>query len=114
MFKNKYLTQLQIIQAQIKNCKASIAKLKAPTTSYPLAHQLSAYLMRIMDGTADVEKVMQSTHLSKNKDAFNYLEELGTYFVNIAKYKKEQQLYEEELNSLKRRERELKEILGIE
>ena len=114
MFKNKYLTQLQVVQAQIKNCNASIAKLRAPTTNYPMAHQLSSHLAAIMNGSENIESVMQSTHLAKNQDAFDYLEELGNYFINIAKYQKEKYLYEEELKNLKCRERELKEILGIE
>lgn len=116
MFKNKHLKQLQEIQAQIKNCKASIAKLDPPVPNssnmgYDLYHWLSALFFQ---NKPDVYQLYQREFTGFNDAKSDYLRELGKYFMNIADYYQEMKRYETELAQLQIKERSLKDKLGIE
>lgn len=109
MFKNKYLKQLQEVQAQIRSCTSNIAKVKMPTVNHHTAKGIMEHLQLAMEGA-----IGSDVFLKRNYYALSYLEELGNYFISIAKYERERQVYEEELNQLCKEERRLKEMLGID
>lgn len=114
MFKNKYLKQLQDVQAQIKNCKASIAKLNPPEPdSRKIENEILRWLERLMYGCRpDLAQLFSFSGFKG--ETCDYLRELGEYFINIADYYLEMKRYETELAQLQIKERSLKEKLGID
>jgi prefoldin subunit 5 len=116
VFKNKYLKQLQGVQAQIKNCKASIAKLNPPKPdSHKIENEILCLLEKLMYGChTDLAQLFEVRFSRLKGETCDYLRELGEYFINIADYDQEMKRYETELAQLQKEERRLKEKLGIE
>lgn len=116
MFKNKYLKQLQNIQAQIKKCKASIAELNPPQPdsreiSRNLYHWLSSLFYK---NDLGAELLYDEKYIKFDGPACDYLHKLGEYFMNTADYYNARMKYDAELNSLRQKECLLKEKLGID
>ena len=109
MFKRKYLKQLHDVQTRIRNCTATLAKLKMPTNRYNEAKEITKALQLAMGWFVDFDMF-----LKRNNYELNYLEELGNYFINISKYSREKFACNSELYQLREEERCLKEKLGID
>ena len=106
---NKLLKQLQDVQLKIRQHNEMLKGHKVPTTKFRMSKDMAETLEMLMNGEIDINAFVQY-----NKVDFNYLEELGTYFVNIAKYQEDTEKYQEELHQLKVYERNLKNALGID
>lgn len=116
MFKNKYLKQLQDIQAQIKNCKANLAELKMPEPSFYIktGHLYEFFCQLSVGITPNVHAFLTTMHNEDAERFCKYLDSLGEYFLNISDYYAKEEVYQSELSKLKSKERNLKEKLGIE
>jgi hypothetical protein len=112
MFKNKYLKQLQDVQARIKNCKASIAKLDPPKPGMrKIESNVYYYLEALVRGWyPNIEMI----HPQYTDDTYDYLYQLGEYLMNIADYEIKQNQYNQELGQLQIEEGCLKRKLGID
>lgn len=106
---NNLLKKLQDVQYKIRQCNEILKEHKAPTTKFRMAKDMSLTLGMLMNGEIDINSFVQANHLD-----FDYLEELGTYFVNVAKYQKDTEKYQEEICQLKNMERKIKDDLGID
>ena len=106
---NNLLKKLQDVQCKIRQCKDVINGYKAPKTKRIVAKDMAFALNMLMQGDIDIE-----CFVNYNKLDFDYLEELGTYFVNVAKYQKDTEKYQEEIRQLKNMERKIKDDLGID
>lgn len=115
MFQNKYLKQLQEVQAQIINCNENIEKLYVPTFSSNIEYKNISYLfdhLRYGGNNMDVDRFLGG--VSGDKEViYNYLRELGEYFINIVDYQNANERYHEELRQLREKECQLKNKLGI-
>ena len=111
MFNNdkSNLNKLRAIKSKIKKYQDVMSKYTCPTTRYSMSERMSNDLRMLMNGTMDIDVFIKYEQID-----IDYLEELGTYFVNLAKYQKDTQKYQEELNELKKKEQELKAALGID
>lgn len=116
MFKNKYLKQLQDIQAQIRNCKASIEKLTPPAPcTFKIGHHLVYWIEAIfLDRKPNISELCQNEFRGRENETYDYLHELGEYFINIADYEKKKKQYDKELQQLQIEEGCLKRKLGID
>ena len=106
---NKLLKDLQDVQAKIRKHNEILKGYKVPTTKLRMANDILQTLKMLMYGEIDINAFVQYNHLD-----FDYIEELGTYFVNIAKYQQDTKKYQEELRDIKQYERNLKNALGID
>lgn len=106
---NANLNKLRNIQSKIKKCQEAMSKYSCPTTSYRMSENMSDDLRMLMNGTIEIDSLIKYKQID-----IDYLEELGTYLVNVAKYQKDTQKYQEELNELKAQERKIKDALGID
>lgn len=104
----KLLKELQEIQTQIYDYNSRIKCLEQPKTTYKIAQDLSDYFQYIAHDISDC-----SRWLNREKDTLSYLEELGNYLVNVAKYEKDKQTYKAELIKLQEEESRIKDKLGI-
>ena len=116
MFKNKYLKQLQEVQAKINTCKARITELNPPE---PCSESVSRSMRRWLDSLSyclhpSVESLQQAALGDDQIDTFKYIRQLGEYFVHIADYCYVSKSYQNELMWLQRQERNIKEKLGID
>lgn len=116
MFKNKYLKQLQDIQAQIKNCKANLAELKMPEPSCDMktGHLYKFFEVLSVGMTPNVHSLLTTMYHEDAERFCKHLNSLGEYFLNISDYYAKEEAYQSELYKLKSKERSLKEKLGIE
>lgn len=104
----KLLKKLQEIQIQIYDCNSIIKCLEPPTTTYRMARDIVDYVRHIMDGDCDCGYLLHNT-----EGTFDYMEQIGNYFISVAKYEKDKQTYNEELRELQAEECRIKEKLGI-
>lgn len=115
MFKHKYLKQLQDVQARIKNNRATMASLNIPIPSCKITRELCDWLEVVtLSGITELGAFEEIVCRKLNVETFEYLGQLGNYFVNIADYERSKGLYEDELRCLQKQERHLKNKLGIE
>ena len=116
MFNNKYLKQLQDIQAQIRTCTANINNSKPPAPdSIKIEADMLRWLQSLVYGNDPfVEDLVQSYCLRFKDETLDYLHKLGEYFINISDCCKAEQKYKAELMQLQKEERHLKEKLGID
>lgn len=113
MFKNKYLKQLQNIQAQIKNCKTSLLALSPPITpSYDIGSDLYHWLGMLCYAVKPDITLLDS--LDFDDSYSDCLHKLGEYFINITNYRNTKLEYDKEIAQLQKEERRLKDKLGIE
>jgi len=112
----KHLRQLQIVQARIKKCRASIAALNPPRPdSFEISRNVYHWLTALYYGVQPDMSLMYDKKLTKlDAPASEYLRKLGEYFVNAANYYDAKRIYDAELNKLKTEERRLKERIGID
>ena len=115
MFKNKYIKQLQGVQAQIKSCKASIRQLEPPSPSkFKMGHHLVYWLEALFVGyNPNIDEVFKLEFNGLEKETCDYLRELGEYFINISEYHNAKLKYDVELVKLQAEEHCLKTKLGI-
>ena len=112
MFKNKYLKQLKDVQAHIKNCKMSIAALDPPE---PLFITVECNVRNFIDAlTYRLHPDPQKLFRRFEDETYDYLHQLGEYFINIADYEKKKKQYNKELERLQIEEGCLKRKLGID
>lgn len=116
MFKNKYLKQLKDVQARIKDCKSSIAKLNPPAPcTFKIGHHLVCWLEALfLDLKPNISELCQKEFRGRENETYDYLHELGEYFINISDYYKQQKRYSIEIEQLLREERDIKTKLGID
>lgn len=111
MFKNKYLKQLQDVQVRIRDCKIAIANLDAPE---PRAIAIGIAVRKYIDSLTLRLKPDISKFFMVENEVYDYLRQLGEYFINIADYEKNKKTYTAELEQLQKEEHILKEKLGID
>lgn len=116
MFKNKYLKQLQEIQAQIKTCTANINNLKPPApSSVAVERDMLGWLDAIVYGhDPSIGSILENNRRSSRDDTLDYMRKLGEYLINTADYCKADRTYKAELAWLRTEERRLKDKLGID
>lgn len=116
MFKNKYLKQLQDVQARIKNCTATITVLNPPEPdTVKIEMNVIDWLNSLISGIRpNVDPLCEYSFRGFRPGTTDYLEKLGNYLINVAKYEKEKEFYKKELMQLQNEERLLKEKLGID
>lgn len=115
MFKNKYLKQLQEVQARIMECQASIEKLNLPQRNKTIkAGKLYDFFNALTLGVnPDVNWLLRDDNNGEIADFCKYLHELGEYLINLTDYIDAKKRYEEELIQLRKAESYLKDKLGI-
>lgn len=112
MFKNRYLKQLKDVQVRIKNCKAAIAALDPPE---PLSIKVGRNVRAFIDAlTYRLHPDLQKVFGTFEDETYDYLHQLGEYFINIADYEKKKKQYNQELGQLQIEEGCLKRKLGID
>lgn len=111
MFKNKYLKQLRDVQTHIRDCKAVIANLDAPE---PRSIAIGSATRKYIDSLTLGLKPNISKFFMGENEVYEYLRQLGEYFINIATYEETIKIYTEKLQQLQEKERSLKEKLGID
>ena len=112
MFKNKYLTQLRDVQAQIKNLKDSIDALNPPEpNSIKVGNNIRVFVDAL---TYKLHPDIQKIFRGYDNETYDYLYKLGEYFMNVADCEKKRKRYNEELKQLRIEECNLKVKLGIE
>ena len=109
MTSNNLLKKLQDVQCKIRQCKEVLKGYKAPTVKFRMGKDMAFTLGMLMNRDIDIDSFVHANNLD-----FDYLEELGTYFVNVAKYQKDTEKYQEEICQLKNMERKIKDDLGID
>ena len=116
MFKNKYLKQLQEVQALIKTNKANLAKLEMLELEYDVPHSMpDAFFNALCCGqSVDIRSVSRYQWKEKKEKFYKYLHDLGEYLINFTDYCAEEEMYNAELIKLQEKERSLKAKLGIE
>jgi hypothetical protein len=115
MFKNKYLKQLQDVQARIKNCKELINKLSPPEPdSFRVGCDIYSWLCAMLHTDEPQVASFYDVFFTGFDDSnCDYMRKLGEYLINFADYEKKKKEYTMEFERLHREERRLKEKLGI-
>ena len=116
MFKNKYLKQLQDVQARIKKCKASLTELVPPVRdNWSISRDLYSWLGSVFYADKPEMKLLYDSRFPGfTNDSCAYLRKVGEYLVNMADCQDGILKYKAELEQLQAEERRLKEKLGIE
>ena len=116
MFKNKYITQLQYVQGQIRRCKAAIAKLNPPSpSSVNISREMKSWFEALfLQNNPSVSSLIENIGNSFTGNTLDYMSKLGEYFSSVADYCRDEQKCTEELRQLQEEERILKEKLGID
>jgi hypothetical protein len=116
MFKNKYLKQLQDVQAKIKECKKSIEVLDTPPVpDFKIGDDLYRWLGALFYGNINPVYTLYEKELDvADMPTLEYLNKLGTYFINVSDYYSQKKQYEAELRPLQAEEKRIKKTLGIE
>lgn len=113
MFENKYIKQLQDVQAQIRNCKATMAELKPPSpTTFKISKEVRGWFEALFYQQDPMVEDLIDNYKLQN-ESLDYLHKLGEYFVNVADYQTSKRKYKIELEKLQIKERCLKDKLGI-
>jgi hypothetical protein len=117
MFKNEYLKQLKEVQAKIRACQASIAKLNPPIPELScVRYDVGNWILTLIQW-GNISTTMDALNeqlLNFDKESIDYLRQLGEYFVNVSDYEREKREFEKELRRLREEEAHLKEKLGID
>jgi hypothetical protein len=120
MFKKRLLYELQDVQARIRECKTRIKELDPPE---PKTYQIGYHTRQWIDALTcklhpSVDDLLCKTVSCVEEfdvtDVYDYLHQIGEFFINIADYNNKQEKYRRELKLLLQEEIKLKERLGIE
>lgn len=116
MFKNKYLKQLQDVQAKIKECNKHIEALdNPPVPDFKIGNDLYYWLGALFCGNISPIYMLYGKECnSLDTPTLEYLHKLGTYFINVSDYCSKKKQYEAKLRQLQAEEKRIKKILGIE
>lgn len=119
MFKKRFLKELQDVQGRIRECKARIKELDPPNPKTPKIGYLTyQWIQALTNDTKptvdDLCKTINYPIEMDPMDMYDYLHQIGEFFINIADYNTKQEEYRRELKLLWQEETELKKLLGIE
>ena len=116
MFKNKYLKQLQEVQAKIRSCKANLSSLKLPSPdSLDVTKEMKRWFeLLFYQHDPAMSSLIDSLGDNFTGNTLDYMKQLGEFFVNTAEYYKAEQRYKAELTQLQTEECRLKNKLGID
>lgn len=119
MFKKRFLKELQDVQARIRECKALIKELDPPDPKTPqIGYYTRQWIETLTNGAKpSVDNLCDTINYSiemNPMDIYDYLHQIGEFFINVADYNIKQEKYRRELKLLSQEEAELKQLLGIE
>jgi hypothetical protein len=120
MFKRRLLYELQAVQARIRECKTRIKELDPPEPkTYKIGYHtrkwIDALTCKLHPSVDDLLcKTVSCVEELDVTDVYDYLHQIGEFFINIADYNNKQEKYQRELKLLLQEEIKLKERLGIE